>query len=430
VLGPPRSGKTSSVVVPNVFSAAGAVVAVSTKRDVMDETSSARARLGECLLFDPSGTVEVPRHVRPIGWSPLTASLTWDGAVLMAESMVGASRESRDRIDGSHWTERAAALLASVFHGAALEGCPLDDVISAVNRRTPERFVSALARHDADLALDLLFGITETEEREQSAIWSTASGVLAGYRTGAALASAGLEHLDPGCFVQNRSTLFVAAPAEYQRHLAPLVAGVIRDVRTAAYRRNATALPVTGPPVLLVLDELANIAPLHDLPSLVAEGASQGVVTLASLQDISQARARFGTAADGFLTLFGVKLVLAGMSDVRTLEALSALAGRRDEVVPSTTSARAPGHWRRHTSRTVTTRREPRLPVDAIARPPAGTAIAFLGAHPLRVELTPHHSSSPWREISGRSFTESRNGIRPSNRDRRRVRSRDWYLTD
>jgi type IV secretory pathway TraG/TraD family ATPase VirD4 len=182
--------------------------------------------------------------------------------------------------------------------------------------------------------------------------------------------------------------------------------------------------------VLLVLDELANIAPLHDLPSLVAEGASQGVVTLASLQDISQARARFGTAADGFLTLFGVKLVLAGMSDVRTLEALSALAGRRDEVVPSTTSARAPGHWRRHTSRTVTTRREPRLPVDAIARPPAGTAIAFLGAHPLRVELTPHHSSSPWREISGRSFTESRNGIRPSNRDRRRVRSRDWYLTD
>jgi type IV secretory pathway TraG/TraD family ATPase VirD4 len=404
VLGPPRSGKTSSVVVPNVLAATGAVVAVSTKRDVLDETRLVRSRLGECLLFDPSGTVDLPPGVRAVGWSPLASAATWDGSVFMAESMVGASREGRDRVDGSHWTERAAALLSSIFHGAALDGAPLDDVVAAVNRRSPERFVAALARHDATLALDLLIGITETEEREQSAIWSTASGVLAGYRTSAALASAALARFDPERFVRSRSTLFVAAPAEYQQHLAPLVAGIIRDVRTAAYRFRATTGKRADAPVLLVLDELANIAPLHDLPALVAEGASQGIVTLASLQDLSQARARFGAVADGFLTLFGVKLVLAGMSDVRTLEALSALAGRRDEVVTSTTMSRAPGRLRQNRTRTVTTRREPRLPVDAIAQPPPGTAIAFVGARPLRVELTPHHSSSPWREISARSI--------------------------
>ena len=295
VLGPPRSGKTSSVVVPNVLAAAGAVVAVSTKRDVLDETHAARRRLGACLLFDPSGTVRIPSGVHAIGWSPLAASATWDGAVFMAESMVGASREGRDRVDSSHWTERAAALLSSVFHGAALAGAPLDVVVSAVNRRSPELFVTTLARHDATLALDLLIGITETEEREQSAIWSTASGALAGYRTGAALASAGLDPFDPERFVHGRSTLFITSPAEYQLHLAPLVAGIIRDVRTAAYEHNATTRSRSDPPVLLVLDELANIAPLHDLPLLIAEGASQGVVTLASLQDLSQARARFGT---------------------------------------------------------------------------------------------------------------------------------------
>ncbi len=406
VLGPPRSGKTSSVVVPNVFAAAGSVVAVSTKRDVLDETRMVRSRIGECLLFDPSGTVEVPPGVHAVGWSPLASAATWDGSVFMAESMVGASREGRDRVDGSHWTERAAALLSSIFHGAALDGAPLDDVVAAVNRRSPERFVAALARHDATLALDLLIGITETEEREQSAIWSTASGVLAGYRTSAALASAALARFDPERFVRSRSTLFVAAPAEYQQHLAPLVAGIIRDVRTAAYRFHATTERRADAPVLLVLDELANIAPLHDLPALVAEGASQGIVTLASLQDLSQARARFGTVADGFLTLFGVKLVLAGMSDVRTLEALSALAGHRDEIVTSTTTSRAPGRLRQNTTRTVTTRREPRLPVDAIAQPPPGTAIAFVGARPLRVQLTPHHSSSPWREISASSIAQ------------------------
>ncbi|MGP8163635.1 MAG: type IV secretory system conjugative DNA transfer family protein [Acidimicrobiales bacterium] len=430
VLGPPRSGKTSSVVVPNVLAAAGAVVAVSTKRDVLDETHAARRRLGACLLFDPSGTVQIPSGVHAIGWSPLAASATWDGAVFMAESMVGASREGRDRVDGSHWTERAAALLSSVFHGAALAGAPLDVVVSAVNRRSPELFVTTLARHDATLALDLLIGITETEEREQSAIWSTASGALAGYRTGAALASAGLDPFDPERFVHGRSTLFITSPAEYQLHLAPLVAGIIRDVRTAAYEHNATTRSRSDPPVLLVLDELANIAPLHDLPVLIAEGASQGVMTLASLQDLSQARARFGTAADGFPTLFGTKLLLAGVNDVHTLEAFSALAGRRDERVTSTTSSRAPGRLRRHSTRTVTTRREPRLAVDAIAQPPQGTAIAFVGARPLRVELTPHHSSSPWREVVGGVAASPPDGGRRPSREARRFGPDGRWLTD
>ena len=92
------------------------------------------------------------------------------------------------------------------------------------------------------------------------------------------------------------STLYVVVASELQQHLAPIIAGVIRDMRSTAYAAAAAdGLPGTGArdrvPVLLVLDELANIAPLHDLPTLVAEGGSQGVVTLACLQDLSQARA-------------------------------------------------------------------------------------------------------------------------------------------
>ena len=38
VLGPPRSGKTSGLLIPNVLSAEGAVVTTSTKPDVLDAT--------------------------------------------------------------------------------------------------------------------------------------------------------------------------------------------------------------------------------------------------------------------------------------------------------------------------------------------------------------------------------------------------------
>lgn len=389
---------------PNVLAAGGSVVAVSTKADVLAETHRARGHLGECLLYDPSGSVVAPPGVRAAGWSPLVAARSWGGAVLVAEAMVGASREGRQRADGSHWTERASTLLSAIFHAAALDDVSVPDVVSAVNRREPERFSRALARADASIALDLLEGILATEAREQSAIWSTASGVLSGFRTSAALASTEGSRLDPDRFVRSRATLYIAAPAEHQSHLAPLVAGILRDVRTAAYRRFAGNPTRRDAPILLVLDEMANIAPLHDLPVLIAEGASQGIVTLASLQDLSQARARFGVAAEGFLTLFGTKVVLAGVSDVRTLEALSTLSGRVETPIESRTSTRQPGRFRRHVSRTTTTRSEPRLAVDAIARPPSDTAIVYVGAYAGRVTLTAHFNSSPWREATGRIF--------------------------
>ena len=421
VLGPPRSGKTSSVVVPNVLAACGPVVAVSTKRDVLDQTLSARRRLGDCLVFDPTGSIDGLPQARRVGWSPLASSRSWDGAVLAAEAMVGASREGRNTPEGSHWTERASALLSTMFHAAAACDMAFKDVVSAVNRREPQRFLSALARADAEQALDLLKGLTETEEREQSGIWSTASSVLSGYRTRAAVENASIPPFNADRFVTSCSTLYIAAPAEHQLHLAPLVAGVLREIRTAAYRQFASVTRANPAPTLFVLDELANIAPLHDLPVLVAEGASQGVITLACLQDLSQARVRYGVAADGFLTLFGSKLVLSGVSDVRTLEALSALAGRHDLTTLTRSSSRAAGRFRRQRTVSSSLRSEPRLPVDRLATPPLGTAIAFIGAEPYRVALTPCFSSSTWSRIVAPA---SRDEIGPPTREAEGVRRR------
>ena len=93
------------------------------------------------------------------------------------------------RGEATHWSERAGALLAVMLHAGALEQRPFHEVLTAVNRHDPDETRTALARQGADRALDLLEGIVATEGREQNGIWSTASGVLAGYRTDAALRS-------------------------------------------------------------------------------------------------------------------------------------------------------------------------------------------------------------------------------------------------
>jgi len=92
ILGPPRSGKTTAVMIPALMTASGPAVSTSTKPDVMDATWRARSEIGETWLFDPSGTEPLPEGVRRLSWSPVAAAATWDGALVMAKAMTAASR--------------------------------------------------------------------------------------------------------------------------------------------------------------------------------------------------------------------------------------------------------------------------------------------------------------------------------------------------
>ncbi|MGH9305135.1 MAG: type IV secretory system conjugative DNA transfer family protein, partial [Acidimicrobiales bacterium] len=406
VLGPPRSGKTSCVVVPAVLHAGGPVVVTSTKADVMRVTARARGERGRCMLFDPSGSVRPAPGVEPVAWSPLVRARTWDKAFIVADQMVQTARPGTDRGDASHWSGRATELLAVALHAAALDDMPVRRMISAIERRDVAELRLPLARDSADLALGALSSILLTDSREQSGIWSTASGVLAGYRSEAALSSTSGSAVDES-FLDAANTLYVCAASDHQRMAAPLVVGMLWDLTSAAYDRSEAREAGerrSEPPLLLALDELANIAPLPSLPKMLAEGGSQGVVILGCLQDLSQARARWRLEADGFLTLFGTKLLLAGIGDTRTLEAVSQLVGDVDVHMRSVSSSPPPPFFGRgQSTHTDSTRRERRLPVDLLARGEPGYALMLEGAHPSVVGLVPWFKSIEMRAaVEGR----------------------------
>ena len=240
------------------------------------------------------------------------------------------------------------------------------DVLKWIDRHNGApalEILSSNAGEDAP-ATDLLAGIVATDSREQSGIWSTASGVLAAYRTEGALASTQAPALDLEAFCGGANTLYICSTGRRQRQFAPLVVAIIGETRDAAYARSRDGQ--TGPPTLLALDEVANIAPIPDLPAMVSEGAGQGLLVLACLQDLSQARVRWGSAADGFLSLFGTTVVLRGIADTSTLRDISALAGDRE--VATTTLSRSVDRWGRlRPSTSVGTIHQQRLPVDAVA---------------------------------------------------------------
>ena len=185
---------------------------------------------------------------------------------------------------------------------------------------------AVLSQRGATMARVSLASIWRTEERERSGIFSTAVGLLSAYRSEAALAPAERPNFEPAGFAASSDTLYVCAPAHAQQLLAPIVVALLEQIRVACYERHRRHPDAA--PVVFALDEVANIAPLAGLPALASEGASQGVVTLACLQDLSQARARWGPAAEGFFSVFSTKVLFPGVADQRTLE-LASVARRR-----------------------------------------------------------------------------------------------------
>ncbi len=163
----------------------------------------------------------------------------------------------------------------------------------------------------------------------------------------------------------------------------------------------------------MCLDEAANIAPIHDLPELVSEAGGQNLHVMVCLQDLSQARKRWGEhAADGFLSLFQTKVVLNGVADPKTLEAISLALGEYDRHLVTHTLGRSetrePFDFQKLPKHTDTdsasvayhTHRERTLPPGDIARLPPGRALHLQGTRWGLIRTTPFHRTMPWKQVA------------------------------
>ena len=216
ILGPPRSGKTTAVMIPALMAACGPAVSTSTKPDVMEATVHARGEIGEVWLFDPSGTEPLPDGVRRLSWSPVSAAATWDDALVTARAMTAASRAGAGTTNEHHWSERAAALLAPLLYAAQLSDRPIEEVLRWTLRQDLSPALEVLADADSEIAADVLVGIERTDARERSSIFSATAGVLSAYNSDGARQSAASPNFDPDQFAAGTDTLYITSPEQHQ----------------------------------------------------------------------------------------------------------------------------------------------------------------------------------------------------------------------
>jgi type IV secretion system protein VirD4 len=374
-LGAPRSGKTSGLLGPSVLAHRGPCIVTSSKHDVITATLEVRQSTAPAWSFGFTLPGTLPIRLATATWNPIPSCLNWDTALLHASALVGAIRRESSGTD-QFWYRQSERLLAGLLHAAALTRQSMVQAALWANTGELEEPISVLRDHQAGWAMSIVESVHTADERYRDSVLNTASDVLRVFDLTAARANASGPGFPVEEFLDKHGTLYIVAPSEHHGLLAPLVVGLISEVVRAQFLR-ANQGTASGT-LLLALDELARIAPLHTLPGWLAEAGSHHVQILGILQDLSQARDRWGTnTANGFLTLFRHKMLLPGVMDKDTLEAFSYLLGEQPW-------ATAPG--------SMTPR--PRWTPNELAAPPAGTGVHIDGAHAQLINMIRLHDTN------------------------------------
>lgn len=389
-IGGPGSWKSRGLIVPNVLAWAGPVVAATTKPDVFRWCHASRTHRGQVWVFDPRGDAgPLPPGVRRLGWSHLRGCTSDDVAIQRAEQL-GAGCSGAGVENGSFWAGSGRQLIAALLHAAALRGKPISAVHGWVAQGDVGEPIQLLERHGV-ITLARTLKAMRADERHLGNVMHQARLMMAPYRSSVVRAQAdaatrcGFDAVD---FLRRPNTLFIVSPSDKDTDLSSLVVGLVEEVRAAALwlsdHSPTMAVPI---PLLLALDETANISPLPSLDRIVWESRSRDIVVMCCFQTYGQCEQLFGGLADGFIFHGGCSLFLGPQGDEHVVERLHELGGM-EWLAQRTTSAtrstdRLLGHllpWEATRSRTTSHgwERVPRFTEERIRSLPRGRAFCRL----------------------------------------------------
>ena len=370
--GGPRKGKSAELA-GRIVDAPGAVIATSTRTDLIDLTRPVRDKLGPIYVFNPSGMGGL---ASTITFDPIVGCRDPKTATDRAADLVAAvSSPGRDDGNREFWSNQARRVLAALMHAAALGDLGMADVLEWVAKSDEtetledvQRFLrrSPVGNFESD-ALQFL----TTNPNTRTSITSTIMPALGWLTDPIAAKAATGGGFDVERLLTDRGTVYMLGAEDAQT--APLVTALTGHIAREA-RRVAAAQPGgrLDPSLTLALDEAAIICPVP-LDKWTADMGGRNITIHAAVQSRAQLRQRYGDAgAATIINNTSTLLVFGGTRDPEDLAAYVTLAGEREEEV------RTYDHVQRKHS--TTTRKVPVLTAAQIAQlPPMHVMIVHSG---------------------------------------------------
>ncbi|MGD9734942.1 MAG: type IV secretory system conjugative DNA transfer family protein [Solirubrobacterales bacterium] len=327
VFGPTSTHKTSGLVIPALLEWEGPVVCTSVKSDLIGPTLGRREELGEVWIFDPA---QQTGYERARG-TPLSEVADWSGAIRVAHWLASSAKPgSRDLSDAEFWFRNAKKLIAPLLLAAVRSKAPIAKVAAWVDEG-PEACGAAvgpiLEGAGENDAMRAFLATQNREDRQRSSVYTTAETILEPFAEPRVAAETSGSDFSPDELLDGSNTLYLVAPRGEQERLQSIFSTAIQAIWSRVEERSTKAEGPIEPPLLLVLDECANTAPLPVLDGYASTARGLGVQLVTAFHDISQAEARFGRRAATIVNNHHAKLVGRGISDIATLDYFSRLIG-------------------------------------------------------------------------------------------------------
>ncbi|WP_375568038.1 type IV secretory system conjugative DNA transfer family protein [Ahrensia marina] len=389
VVGGTRGGKGTSVIIPNLLIWEGSAVVIDPKGE--NATVTARRRgtgsvfcqgMGQNVyILDPfhvAGRDDDPMVDLQAQFNPLRGLSKEDPRVIdlvneIASSMIVVPKEG----DSQYWMQAARSLLkAVILHVISSHEYPegKQNLVTVYELlchgdREKKEFLTEIGADEVPASHGLLFkameentafgGLIASAGETYSKLISTAEkqyhGVIETLKSN-------LEFMDsPGvqeCLLgssftlddlkndPNGTTVYLCLPLsqlENQfRWLRIIIMQALNTFERQRYR------PVSGWPVLMVLDEFAALKRMPIMQNAIAQMAGHGVKFLIAIQDLNQIASEYDRAWETFMANCGVKLFL-GNDDDFTRNYVSRLVGetvvevRNRSLADGTSSSTASG---------------------------------------------------------------------------------------
>ncbi|MFH8990550.1 type IV secretory system conjugative DNA transfer family protein [Streptomyces sp. NPDC017940] len=281
-----------------IATAESAALIVTSDPTLWEETKDARAKLGPVLVYDPSHLCDTPARLH---WPPTSGCEESATAAHRARSLLAPIRPSA-KLDTAV-ADTADTLLRSFLHAAAVDGRNIKHVHRWAQGTQVQDAVRILRTHpkaSPGAAGELESALTAHPERRDIAQELTARALSALFTVNVreSCTPNRTDALTLDSFIDEGGTLFVVGEAIEDPKTDPgamplltaLASSVVEHGRRMAERSSSGRL---DPPLALVLDDVAAVAPLPQLPELLATGAERGMPTLALLRSREQGRARW-----------------------------------------------------------------------------------------------------------------------------------------
>lgn len=365
LIGPTRSGKTV-LASAGIIGWDGPVVALSVKRDLYDATAAARAGRGDLAVFDPGGVTGLPTA----RWTPLREVTTTSGARRAGRALAQAI--PRNGVTGGDYWKSHGETLTSAYMSLAglsqLVGPPpgqkptlltigrlaswaylhvgiRDPLVNDLVRRGLADEQPLEVRLLARDALTKLMAFEGEDPKIRASIYATARLAFEAWTEPAVAHSASLdprdfywsEELPNHCprYVDlewlmdgetgRANTLYLAAPSTEFDRLAPVLGGLLGDVREQIHAWDIAGHRLAKP-LLIVIDEAGQLE-LQWLPEEVSTIAGLGGMFVTGWQSKAQISHRYGTLADAVLGGHRSKVIFSGTDDPSTLDYVSRVGG-------------------------------------------------------------------------------------------------------